>query len=239
MIDHYANYAEFYDQGTTTDIVAKVDLIKQTIQRLNPSAKDLLEIACGTGNVLTQLQGNYNLSGLDLSANMLKIAKTKLPEIELFEDNMTSFNLARKFDVIICLFDSVNHLQTFYEWEELFDRAKEHLNINGVFIFDVNTINKLEKFSTLSPFRHDMENGYQIAKIDKRDDGLYHWLLDIYTSDVLSNPKVTKNDIPEAAFPLQQIEKALQYRFKTVEKFTPDNVIANELSDRIYFACKV
>jgi ubiquinone/menaquinone biosynthesis C-methylase UbiE len=75
MTDHYADYALFYDLGTTTDIAEKVRLIKQTVQKINPSAKDMLELACGTGNVLAQMQPEYTVTGLDLSPEMLDIAR--------------------------------------------------------------------------------------------------------------------------------------------------------------------
>lgn len=239
MIDRYNNYAPFYDQGTNTDIVAKVDLIRQTINRLNPSAKSLLEIACGTGNVLAQLQGSFELSGLDLSTKMLEIAKAKLVGVELYEDDTTSFNLDKKFDVIICVFDSLNHLLTFQQWEQFFDRTKEHLNDNGLFIMDVNTISKLDKLSSLSAFRLDLKNGYQIARVAKEPNGIYHWLMDVYVTNNNAIPEVIKNDIPETAFSLQQTEEALRQRFVAVERFTPDATVADELADRIYFACTV
>ncbi len=238
MTDPYDNYAEYYDQGTTTDITAKVDLIKRTIRRLNPSAKEVLEVACGTGNVLELLQTTYGVVGLDLSPNMIRIARQKLPNIEMYVEDMTLFKLQRKFDAIICVFDSVNHLLNFEAWEALFDRAKEHLNHGGVFIMDVNTIEKLENFVMLPPHKIDLKEGYQVAKVIKDENEIYHWRLDIHTLEG-SEDKISENDIPEVAFPLQQVEDALSRRFKSIDRFTPSGEVADESAYRIYFACVV
>lgn len=236
MTDHYANYADYYDQGTTTNITAKVELIKETIKRLNPSARDVLEVACGTGNVLQLLKTSYTVTGLDLSPSMTKMAKQKLPDVNIFVEDMTSFKLQKKFGAIICVFDSVNHLLKFEDWTSLFDRAKEHLTDGGVFIMDVNTIEKLEKFITYPPHRLDLEEGYQIAKVVKDEVGTYHWMIDIHTPGKDGEDKISKNDVPEVAFPLEQIEEALLQRFKKVERFTPDGGAADESADRVYFA---
>ena len=41
---------------------------------------------------------------------MLALARKKLPHIRFYRQNMTSFNIAKQFDAIVCLFDSINHL---------------------------------------------------------------------------------------------------------------------------------
>lgn len=73
---------------------------------------------------------------------MIKVGQGKLPDTKFHTADMTAFKLSEKFDVILCIFDSVNHLLTFDQWEALFDRAKEHLSAGGVFIVDMNTIAK-------------------------------------------------------------------------------------------------
>jgi SAM-dependent methyltransferase len=239
MVDHYNDYAQFYDKGTTTDIDSKVNLLRSVIKRLSPNAVSFLELACGTGNILAQFKDEYNVTGLDLSPNMVMIAQAKLPNVVFHIEDMTSFTLAEKFDVIICVFDSVNHLLLFEQWESLFDRAKLHLNEDGVFIMDVNTISKLERFSGLPESKLELRNGYQVAKIVKGKEGIYHWHLDIYEPQNDDTGKVTRNIIPETAFPLERIKDSLAVRFSFVELFTPNDTEPSESVDRVYFACKI
>ena len=37
---------------------------------------------------------------------------------------MTRFDLGETFDVVLCVFDSINHLVRFSDWERVFDRAR-------------------------------------------------------------------------------------------------------------------
>ena len=102
---------------------------------------------------------------------------------------------------------------------------------------DCNTIAKLEKFITLPPFRLDFEGGYQIAKITKDAEEVYHFSFDVHKQSADGESVVSKSDIPEVAYPLQQIKSALERRFKNVEMFNSDGAAADESDFRVYFSC--
>lgn len=53
-------------------------IIKDAISKYSPNAKILLEIACGTGNVLSEFASKYEISVLDLSEGMLAVARKNL-----------------------------------------------------------------------------------------------------------------------------------------------------------------
>ena len=236
--DHYADYAAFYDEGSITSVSKKVALLQDTIERLNPGSNTILEVACGTGNILEPLSKDYEVTGLDLSPKMLEIARTKLPNTDLHTGDMTDFHLNKKFDVILCIYDSVNHLLEFEEWEKFLDRVKEHLAPGGLFIVDINTIAKLENFSKHPIFVEVMDDNYQLGKVEKRDDGLYYWNLDIFAHEAGDIYKLSRSSIPTAAFSIERIQQSLANRFTGIELFTPDDTPADESANRIYFACK-
>jgi len=238
--DHYDQFAQFYDNGTSTDNVEKVKLLEEIIQRLNPEAKSLLEIACGTGNVLKPLSSRYEVAGLDLSPKMLDVAKTKLPNVPFYEGDMTKFELDKKFDIILCIFDSINHLVEFDQWEATFDSVKAHLNDSGVFIVDINTIYKMERFAAFRPFYSIVEGNYQLINIEKQRDGLYSWGIDVFAPAGDKNTyKLSQTSIPVSAYPHGQVEQALKARFNLVEASTPDGKPIDDATDRIYFSCKL
>ena len=54
-----------------------------------------------------------SLTGLDQSPEMLALAERKVPRARLIQGDMSSFSLGERFDVVICVFDSLNHLLTF------------------------------------------------------------------------------------------------------------------------------
>lgn len=238
--DYYNEFAEYYDEGSSTDNVAKVKLLQGIIQKLNPEARSILEIACGTGNVLAPLSKHYDVTGLDLSPNMLDIARAKLPNMTFIEGDMTEFELGKKFDVVLCIFDSINHLVEFAQWEATFDRVKAHLKDGGIFIVDINTVHKMDRFAAFRPMYELIKNKYQLINIEKKQDGLYSWNIEVfYPSDEDKMYRLSRTSIPISAYPYERVEQSLKERFSKVELSTTDNKPIDDTTDRIYFSCKL
>ena len=116
----YRAFAHFYDavQGDGSEHAA---FLRKLIEGHRPSAQTVLELACGTGSILKQLRPDYEVTGLDLSAPMLEVAAEKVPGVRLVEGDMTRFALGERFDVVLCVYDSINHLLEFPQWERVFD----------------------------------------------------------------------------------------------------------------------
>src|SRR5918992_3821250 len=111
----YATVGRFYD-AAMGDRRATAAYIRRLIVQHKAEAKTLLELACGTGAILQSLAKYYDVVGLDLSPEMLSFARKRLPHVQLFRKDMVTFDLRRKFDVIICVFDSINHVLRFADW---------------------------------------------------------------------------------------------------------------------------
>ncbi len=78
----YGVYARFYDQIEAAPD-RTVGLITAAINTHAPHTRTVLEVACGTGNVLAAFAIRYEVSGLDLSEGMLAVARQKLPKAKL------------------------------------------------------------------------------------------------------------------------------------------------------------
>ena len=87
------------------------------------------------------------LTGLDRSPAMLERARAKVPHARFVQGDMTTFELGERFDAVICVFDTLNHLARFEHWRALFARAAAHLHDGGLFAFDVNTVGQLERLA--------------------------------------------------------------------------------------------
>jgi predicted TPR repeat methyltransferase len=134
----YDIFAPFYE-AVQGDRAEEVTYLGSLIERHHPRATTVLELACGTGSVLEQLEPRYELTGVDLSERMLELAAQKLPRARLVQADMAGLDLGETFDVVLCVYDSINHLLSFEQWEAVFDRARDHLNDRGLFVFDINT----------------------------------------------------------------------------------------------------
>lgn len=100
-------------------------------RRIKSGGNDLLEVACGTGNYLTHLRNDFNVSGFDLSDNQIAGARVKLPDIELFTDDMVTFNTGRQYDAVICLFSSIGYVLTTDRLNQTIENFAKHTKQGG------------------------------------------------------------------------------------------------------------
>jgi SAM-dependent methyltransferase len=234
---NYDAFAKFYD-AVMGDRSKTVKRIEALIKINAPKAKTLLELACGTGALLKPLAKRYGVSGLDLSKEMLKVARKEVPRGKFFYGDMARFNLHRKFDVVLCVFDSVNHLMKFSQWESLFKNASEHLSPDGVFIFDVNTESKLARHSLERTWVRKFDGSYMLMKVQDLGKGIFNWKVEIFERQKGNQYKLWTENIKEVSFPVKRIMTALSYNFSSVKVFDPDRRHPSKNSDRLYFICK-
>lgn len=129
----------YYDEiMSEMDYTLWIELTKKYLQKKGFH----LDIACGTGTLSLALkQLGYQSEGLDISKLMLETAKLKAQInhkiIPYYHQDMTSFNLEKKYQVITCYFDSINHLNSLDLIKKTFNQVEKHLEKEGYFIFDV------------------------------------------------------------------------------------------------------
>jgi ubiquinone/menaquinone biosynthesis C-methylase UbiE len=115
----------------------------ETLEKLGCALKagaSVLDLACGTGSSsLPYLQRGFRLTGVDLSSEMLEVARTKLAGVSLFAQGFTELNLPDRFDLISCVFDSLNNLTDPNDLGLAFARVFAHLKPGAWFVFDINT----------------------------------------------------------------------------------------------------
>lgn len=118
------------------DYRAESDKLHQIIQQHLPTAQTLLDVGCGSGKHLEQLHAHYRCEGLDLDAELLRIAQKRLPDVPLHQGDMLDFDLGRTFDVVICLFGSVGYMQTYARAEAAVANMARHVAPGGLLIVE-------------------------------------------------------------------------------------------------------
>lgn len=135
-----AGLATIYDliyRGRGKDYAAEAAGIARLVRRTRPRAASLLDVACGTGTHLRHFADEFDhVEGLDLSEDMLAIAKRRLPGVALHLDDMRSFRLDRTFDVVTCMFSSIGHMRTTAELDTASARLADHLVPGGVLVIE-------------------------------------------------------------------------------------------------------
>jgi SAM-dependent methyltransferase len=133
----FTRSARFYDAVYSfKDYEREAAQIDELTKSRNPSAATLLDVACGTGKHLEQLQHLYRVEGLDLDPVLLEVARERLPDVPLHEGDMTSFDLEREFDVVTCLFSSIGYALTVERLGQAIERMAAHLAHGGVLVVE-------------------------------------------------------------------------------------------------------
>jgi SAM-dependent methyltransferase len=125
--------AELYDKiYSFKNYAQEAETLHQLIQRLNPGAKTLLDVACGTGKHLEALKTRYQAEGLDLNAGLLAAARRRNPELQFHHGDMRSFELGKRFDAVTCLFSAIGYMNGPEELGQAIGAIARHLNPGGV-----------------------------------------------------------------------------------------------------------
>lgn len=127
---------------------AWADLAEACFERFLDSKPSLvLDLACGTGTLTSILRRRgYDMTGVDLSPEMLSIARARCPDdVLLLMQDMTSFELYGTVGAVVCSFDSLNHLTGKGELERCFALVHNYLDPGGLFVFDMNTPSRFER----------------------------------------------------------------------------------------------
>ena len=131
--------AHIYDliyEASGKDYAAEAREVDTQIRDRTPTARSLLDVACGTGGHLRHLRDIYEVMGVDIDPAMLGEARIHLPDVELVEGDMRQLAVGRRFDAVVCLFSSIGYMNSTGELDAAVAAMGGHLNPGGVLIVD-------------------------------------------------------------------------------------------------------
>ena len=133
----YNRFVPFYDDAHAfKDYAAEADYLVGVIRRHHPTARSLLDVACGTGRHLEHLRRDFEVEGLDVNPRFLGIAGQRLPGVTLHEGDMTDFDLDRTFDVVALLFGSITFARTVGAMERSIRALAHHVAPGGLLLVE-------------------------------------------------------------------------------------------------------
>ncbi len=145
----YEALALSYDRLTNdVDYGATVDFYFEILKREGLSPRTAADLACGTGSVsLLLAQKGLRVTGIDLSEEMLTVASQKAQGMEncpVFAcQALQELRLPRGVDMAVCALDSLDYITNPDDCAQAIRRVYKALNPGGIFLFDVNTPEKL------------------------------------------------------------------------------------------------
>lgn len=233
----YDSFSTFYDRAMGDRGQNAADTMALVREHV-PRGETVLELACGTGALLEHFARDYAVTGLDRSEGMLAVARKRLPEARLERGDMTAFDLGGHFDAVVCLFDSINHLLDFEDWKRVFVHAKRHLAPGGVFIFDMNTADKLRSVIAAPPWVTEFDGNTMVMTVTDAGRGVSNWNVRIFERQEGDTYRLHEENIQEVVFSMPRVLRELEKvfdRVKTREKFrkSPHGPL-----ESMYFICQ-
>lgn len=149
-MDSYKALSASYDRLTRdVDYRAVVAFYFEIIRREKVAVRTAADLACGTGSVTALLaQRGLPVVGVDLSEDMLTQAQQKTqtltPRPVFLHQNLARLYLPRGVDLAVCALDSLDYIIAPDDCAAAIRRVYKALNPGGIFIFDVNTPEKLQ-----------------------------------------------------------------------------------------------
>lgn len=246
----YQQLAHLYDWPGALEFAEKItqkDLNLLGKLGIQPGSR-ILDLACGTGSLSIALaQAGYQVTGIDLSEAMLTEAKRKQAEngtdlsIQWQTGDMRYFLLDEPVDVVLCHYDSLNHLSNETELRGAFLQVAQALKPGGLFLFDLNTLENYQTFwngkdtyegpnyrlKTVSGFKEDSGKAeVQFAVDEYNDEGeLFHHEETVY-EQYFNETAVEKYLLVADFYDIQK------------EAFNPVEEIPDDFPLKTFWVCK-
>jgi SAM-dependent methyltransferase len=134
----FGAYSKYYDLlYRDKDYAGEARYIHELIAKHRPGAKTLLDLGCGTGKHAALLaERDYSVTGVDLSEEMLSVARAAQPGKSFFQGDVRSVRLGQTFDVVLSLFHVMSYQRTNADLLAALRTLREHLAPGGLFVFD-------------------------------------------------------------------------------------------------------
>lgn len=224
-------YAKLYDITFNEKRVFDFD-VKKILPTLNKSSK-ILDVGTGTGKYYEYFFKKYNITGIDISKEMLKLAQVRIPLGTFIQGNIINDELFKnkEFSHILCLLDTLYHntykvqaliLKNFYYWLKdggylyihVFNKKKLIPAPRNYSKLYVDKYKNLHSYTELDDFNHDA------FYIHKRDHVVYK---ERYKMNKNGNMRfqLTKLYIPDNS--KKTIAQILEVGFKLVNRFSNKN----------------
>ena len=202
--------------------------------------KRLLDIACGTGTMTEMMHDEgFKMAGFDLSAGMIQEARRKADALnidiryEVFDAAVA--DMEDTYDAAYSFFDCLNNITDQERLQMAFDRAFDHLEPGGSFIFDLNTAYAFEQHM------FDQKNLKKNAKL--RYDWHGDWdpqtrLIQVKMKFWYGNQEFTETHIQRAYEQDEVRDMLAQSGFVDVRAFHSYTLNPpRHASDRLHWAC--
>lgn len=156
----YRHMAYYYDQLMKDAPYDKwINFTTSVFENYQQPIKLVADLGCGTGEITTRLaKQNYHMYGVDYSSDMLTCADQKAQhkqvQVEWLKQDLRALTGLEGLDAVISYCDVINYITSEADLNNVFQRIYHSLSPEGIFIFDVHSLNYVNNFLTNNTFAH-------------------------------------------------------------------------------------
>ena len=133
----YSRSAAVYDAVYSfKDYATEAATLERVVRGRVPRARTLLDVACGTGKHLAELRRSFDVTGLEIEPEFVRIARERLPDVDIHEGDMTDFDLGRRFDVVTNLFSAIGYARTLDRLHAAAAAMARHVESGGLLVIE-------------------------------------------------------------------------------------------------------
>ncbi len=135
----YDPFARIYDMHWSNFAERIYPVLDRLVLGHLPRGCAVMDLCCGTGQLAAVLSAKgYATTGVDGSEGMVEIARKNAPDVAFFVQDARNISLNRQFSAVFSTFDSLNHVMSLDELEQVFRNVHAVLEEGGHFEFDLN-----------------------------------------------------------------------------------------------------
>lgn len=247
-MNQYKDFAFVYDElMNEVDYNNWVDYIEQIIKHKEANVQNILELACGTGNLTIPLtKKNYDIAAIDISEEMLSVAREKAEkegvELVLLQQDISELEFdVENLDCVLCACDGFNYLTYDDEIENVFEKSYELLKDGGMFIFDISSFYKLSQVLGNNMYGENRADiAYMWQNYFDPEENMVEMELAFFVKNEEGSFDRFEETHHQRAYTEREIKKMLKMAgFKDISiygDFTLES--PKEDAQRIFFACK-
>jgi SAM-dependent methyltransferase len=183
MSNLYSDLSEIYEGMYQTFINYEDELEFYSKILSDHHCRNIVELGCGTGSLASLFSKHqFNYTGIDLSEDMLQIARRKNPGISFIQADMRDFKLTQQTQAVIIAGRSISYLITNQDVQNALSKINQALHEGGIICFDcidalrfIPKINKDEKIIHRAVFQQRQFQRDSYWKISGAQSWTFDW----------------------------------------------------------------
>ena len=140
----FKNYSKYYDfLYGDKDYQKEFGFVYRCIKKFKKNGNQLLSLGCGTANYeIFFAKEGFDVTGIDISEDMLEIAKVKVTKaglkdkIILIKSDVRNIKLNTRFDIVVELFNVLGYQNLNEDLDKNLKEVSRLLKKGGLFLFD-------------------------------------------------------------------------------------------------------